>query len=66
MIAEKLSDGDVIGVISPSHVAGDDYKLLVKGIKQLSVNKINLDDLVSYVQDRIKFCLIWGEYYAFV
>ena len=33
---------------------------------KLSVNRINLDDLVSYVQDRIKFCLIWGEYYAFV
>lgn len=35
MIAKKLSEGDVIGIISPSHVAGDDYKLLVKGIEQL-------------------------------
>ena len=35
MIAEKLSEGDVIGIISPSHVAGDDYKQIVKGIKQL-------------------------------
>ena len=35
MIAKKLSEGDVIGIISPSHVAGDNYKLIVKGIEQL-------------------------------
>lgn len=35
MIAERLSEGDVIGIICPSHVAGEDYRQIVKGIEQL-------------------------------
>lgn len=35
MIAEKLREGDVIGIICPSHIAGEDYKQIVKGIEQL-------------------------------
>lgn len=35
MIAERLSEGDVIGIICPSHVAGEDYQQIVKGIEQL-------------------------------
>lgn len=35
MIAEKLREGDEIGIICPSHIAGEDYKLIVRGIEQL-------------------------------
>lgn len=35
MLAEKLRDGDAIGIICPSHIAGEDYKQIVKGIEQL-------------------------------
>ena len=35
MTAERLRKGDVIGIICPSHIAGEDYKQIVKGIEQL-------------------------------
>lgn len=35
MIAERLSEGDVIGIVCPSHVAGEDYRQIVNGIEQL-------------------------------
>lgn len=35
MIAERLQKGDVIGIICPSHIAGEDYKQIVKGIEHL-------------------------------
>lgn len=38
MIAEKLMNGDVVGIISPSHIAdGDYYKEVVKGIERLDL-----------------------------
>ena len=35
MLAEKLSAGDLIGIISPSHIAGEGYKQIVRTIEQL-------------------------------
>lgn len=35
MFAEKISKGSTIGIITPSHVAGDEYKQIVRHIEQL-------------------------------
>ncbi len=35
MIADRLREGDVIGIICLSHIAGEDYKQIVKGIGEL-------------------------------
>lgn len=35
MLANRISQGDVIGLICPSHIAGDDYRKIIKELKHL-------------------------------
>lgn len=35
MIAEKLKKGDVIGIVCPSHIAGEEYERIVRGVEQV-------------------------------